>query len=333
YSLGGLNIPQNKKYVLPLGSFPIYDANGTVTITNQHVLDNPYFPTKASDKLILLSGKDTKIEHTVSQITFTPGDSNEKNYITKASGNLAGTARTFKKNDKPLIYKFNVADCNNIGIDMEMSGDSYTVAVSPDGKTWFERLNTWSDTPTKHSLDISFLAGNPDELIKLFVTAAPDDADIIAKQKNTKIEREHCRYVNDGGFFVYKLQLPQVSECHLELVAANAYKVEFSKDGRVWQEELNANQVKPRKGEKLADAAWLRIVDITKYLNKTGCVYMKFSDSGDTASYGGKGAFLRRLTAYGVFDSKDIYVKFANATYGNQNGFAINKLTLRKWNR
>ncbi len=332
YSLKGCDIPQEKKYVLPLGAFPIYDAKGNVKITGQPILDNPYFP-KAGDKLIVLSKEDKKIEYDIAAMTFKPGDKTESEYLVQSSGKLSTGRRVFRKKDKPVIYKFDTAGAMGAAIDMTMSGDGYTVEVSPDGKRWYERLNTWSEKQTRHSLDISFLTGSPDELLKMSVITPEDDTAFITEQSKTTVLREYCRYVEKDGYFIYKLGLADVVECHLELIVGNSYKVQFSKDGKNWDELLNASLVKTRNDRRLPNAAWLRIVDVTQYLNRNGCIYMRFTNADDLAAYDGHGAFLRRLTVYGVFDSENIYVRLSNARYGKGSGFTLGEFSLRKWSK
>ena len=92
------------------------------------MVENPYLP-KANDKLVILSGKNKKIEHDVSKVTFKPGDESEAKYLSRASGKLVRSKRVFKKGDEPVIYKFDVAGAVGAGIDMDMYGDSYTVEV------------------------------------------------------------------------------------------------------------------------------------------------------------------------------------------------------------
>jgi len=331
YCLGGCKIPQDKKYVLPLGSFPIYDGQGNVEITGKPIVDNPYFP-KAGDKLRILS-KGENVEHEKSCVTFVPGEKAEAEYMVESGGKIHNRKRIFKGNDEPVIYKFDVEGARGAAVDLEMEGDSYTVEVSPDGKRWYKRLNTWSEIPTRHSLDVSFLTGCADELLKMAVITPPDDEHLIVQQSNIHIERGHCRYADENGYIVYKLNLPQVSECHLEFVIGNGYRVQFSPDNKLWHKGIDVSEVELHRNQMVADAAWLRIVDITPYLNNSGNIYIKVSNSPEIESLMGRGAFLRRLTVYCIIDCDNIYVRIANAKYGRSKGFTLKKFIFRKWGR
>jgi hypothetical protein len=84
------------------------------------------------------------------------------------------------------------------------------------------------------------------------------------------------------------------------------------------------------------DAATLRLVDVTKYINSSGFIYMKFLDTGQKAAYGGSYGFLRRLNVMGIYKSSQVYVKLIPDPYpagGTAGGFTLNKVTFRKFNQ
>ncbi len=329
YCLRGLNIPQKTKTFLPLASFPVYNAQGNITVTQEPLVDNPFLP-HSRDKLRMVSGTPVRL-YDVREISLLPGSETEKLHLLKDAGNLVDNARKFNRDDESLIYKFEVDNPAGAAFDLKCRGNSYTLEVSPDGERWYQRLNTWSPEAVWDSVDLSFLVGNSDELLKMMVITPPNDNHIIADHKGSQVHRDHCRYVSENGYFIYKLSLPEVVECHLELVTGNGYKVEISTDGSSWHQELNENDELTREGGRTADAAWLKIIDVTKYLNEDGSVYVKFSNNGNQRFYRDKNAFLRRMTAYGVFDSNDLYVRLGNCPYGPQEGFVLYNCKLRTW--
>jgi hypothetical protein len=331
YSLGGVNIPQEKKYIVPFGSYPIYDVEGNVILSGEPLLDNPFVPDSTSDEVEVLYDGDIDISYKHDEIQLIPGSDLENSHIIQDSGVIVDNQRSLSGTDDSLIYKFDITGYNGAAIDMAISGRSYTVEVSPDGNRWYERLNTWSPWPKWESIDISFLAGNTDELLNLLVVSPPDDTSLIVDQSDTVIEREHCRYIQNNGYFVYRLDLPLIIQCNLELLVANDYVVEFSKDGINWTKELSAKKHRENGHSVAADAGWLRMVDITKYINSNNQVYMRFSDGGNKILYSGKGAFLRKLTAYGIYDTNEVYVKLSNAPYSKKEGFTLQQFKFRKY--
>lgn len=300
YALRGANIPQKQKYVLPLGSFPTYDASGKVEVTRQPMLENPFFP-QGRDKLVILPRGKSLESPRVKTISL------EKEPRGLSSG-------------QSQIYKLDTKGLSGAGIDMKLAGQ-YRVDASPDGKRWYTRLRSWSDKPCEQSLDLSAFTGCHDELIKMLQIVPGEDQKYLVSGSKSTIEREHCRY----GEFVYRLDLPEVTECQLELVIGDGYKVQCSSDGKTWHDGVGATQ-----GSHLAaDAAWLRMLDVTKYLAGR-VVFVKVSDAGNTKVYGGRLAFLRRLTVYGVLDSGSVFVRLTN-TSETDLPLVVDKVAARSW--
>lgn len=280
YALRGANMPQTPKYVLPLGSFPTYDAAGKVEVTRQPMIDNPYYP-KGSDKLIILQQgkklKSPKVKRTV----LNPG---------KPENMKVGRSK---------VYKLDTKDAHGAGIDLRLKG-CYKIDVSPDGKRWYTRLESWSDQLADQSLDLSAFTGSHDELVQLQRIAPEGD--------------------------IQKIDLKDITECWIELLVGNGYKIQCSSDGKTWYDGLDASQIKAKPEP---DAAWLRMLDVSKYLSGM-VVYIKLSDMGNPSDYGGQRAFWRRLTVYGTLKSGSVYVRLTN-TSNIGNALVIDKAVLRNW--
>lgn len=278
YALRGANMPQKQKHVLPLGSFPTYDATGKVEVTRQPMVENPFFP-KGHDKLIVLTEGKKLASPKV-----------KAHPLGQDFGILPG---------KSQVYKLDTRHCAGAGIDLRLNG-RYRIEISPDGKRWYTRLETWSDRPCDQSLDLSAFTGGHDELIKLLRIAPKTD--------------------------ICKLDLEDVTECQLELLVGNGYKVQCSSDGKTWHDGLDVTQIKAKPEP---DAAWMRMLDVSKYLGGKA-VYVKLSDMGNPSAYGGKPAFLDRLTAYGVLKSGSVLVKLTNTSDAGE-PVAVDKIVLRTW--
>lgn len=306
FCLKGANIPRDNKHVLPVGAFPIYDAAGNVTVTRDPIVDNEFFAASEDDVLVLPRDR-AKMKHKLSSIALRPAD---KRY---AVG--------------PLTYRFDTGGVSGAGIDMRIKG-GFQVSASPDGKRWFTRLDSWSEEFSDQSLDLSAFAGSPDELVQISRIDPADDGQYRMPGGKSVIERDHCRYVEPGGGFVYRLELPDVTKCCLELLLGNGYRVQCSADGKTWSDGLGARH--PEVNLE-SDAAWLRMLDVTDYLGRDGTVYVRFSDLGTPESYGGRQAFLRRLTVYGVFDSGSVYVRLSDTTDGKSQPLTLDGVVFRTW--
>lgn len=280
YALRGANMPQKQKYVLPLGSFPTYDAAGKVEVTRQPMVENPFFP-QGRDKLVVLAAG--KKMHTIKV----------KSTVVEKDQRVLGKGQS-------LVHEFDARGVAGAGIDLRLKG-RYRIDVSPDGKRWYTRLETWSDRPCDQSIDLSAFTGSHDELIKLLRIAPESD--------------------------ICKLDLKDVTECRLELLAGNGYRVQCSSDGITWHDGIDATQIKAKPEP---DAAWIRILDVTKYLGAGKRIYVKLSELGKPEAYGGKQAFLSRLTCYGVFDSGQVFVRLTNTSEAGE-ALAVDKVVFRSW--
>ena len=309
YALRGANIPQKSKHVLPLGSFPTYDATGKVEVTREPMLENPYFP-KGKDKLVVLpEGKKLDMPK-VATNTMKPASAEEKAHILAQVGSVSTEHRVLSPGNQ-LVYKFDTKGATGASFEAQIKGRGYRIDASPDGKRWYTRLLTWSDKPCVQSVDLSAFTGSHDELLKLMQIVPGSDQSYLQTGGASTLERGNCRYAASEQGFVYKIALPSVTECQLELIVGNGYKILCSSDGKTWQEGINTGQI---KAQPAADAGWLRMLDVTKYLGTGKVVYLKFADSGNPDVYGGKKAFLRRLTVYGVLNSGSVFVRLANTS-------------------
>ena len=315
--LKGANIPRSTQYLVPVGAFPMYDAAGKVEITRQSPVENPFF-LPGDDKVQVLEDGD-KPPHNVRTLALVPGSAEEKDHLVTPSGTVDKGVRRCKGKDS-LVYRFSTKGSAGAGIDLRLEG-RFLIEVSPDGKRWYERLDSWSDSVADQSLDLSFLTGSEEELLKMLAVSPPDDAGILAKNNGSEIVDGNCRCVATGKSFVYRLKLPDVTECRVELLAGNCYKVEASSDGKTWRRVVTM----PEKGNP--DAAWLQFIDLSAYLGKSNTAYLKFTGQ-DNAGYGGRNAFLRRTAVYGILDSDSVYVRISGTSDG---GFALNGLTFRQW--
>ena len=309
FCLRGANIPQKRKYVLPVGSFPVYGASGKVEVTRQPMVENPFFP-RGADKLEILPEGKTPTPPKVSTIVIKPGGSEEKSHLVREVGKVESGQRMLSPDGLPLTYRFETKGVSGAAVDLTIKG-RYRIDVSPDGKRWYARLESWSDKPCEQSLDLSTFTGSHDELLRLFEIVPADDG----------------KYLQPDGSFVYRLDLPDVTECFIELLVGNDYRVQCSSDGKTWHDELTAGQIKSKPA---ADAAWLRMLDVTKYLSNDRGVYIKLSDAGDSKSYDGKHAFLRRLAVYGVLNSGSVLVRIANTSNAGE-GLVVQQAVFRSW--
>lgn len=333
FSLRGAKLPQPQKYILPVGAFPSYDSNGVVQVTGQPILHNPFF-LPGSDPVRIVAAKDIKqAAPSVASIVVIPGTAGEKKHLVQKAGTAVQDTRCCTGQDKPLVYRFDTKGAAGLGVDLRLRGDGYKVEVSPDGKQWFGRLDTWDDKFADESLDVSFLASNREELVRLKTVAPPEDGGMIDKASGSVVEREHCRYMPPGGAVTYQLDLPPATAgCWLELMLGNGYRVDFSADGRTWHPGVAATDVMGGSGKGVADEAWIRMLDVSSCLTK-GRVWLRVSDNGDARAYSGRPAFLRRLTAYGYLRADELWVKLSNVSDRADYSFTLERLTVRKWKR
>lgn len=322
-SLKGANIPQDKKYIIPVGAFPMYNKNGKVEITNEPIVDNPYY-LKGTDKVIEITNGNNKIKHDESIIKMKPGCADEQKYlISPETGTVESGKRICSGSDK-LVYQFDTKGAIGAGIDLGIQGMGFKVEVSPDGKRWYERLDTWNDTPGSQSLDLSFLTGSRDELLKAYYITPMTDKRYLASSKGSVIADGDRRYISKDGELIYKLNFPGLTTCVLELMVGNGYKIQVSSDGKKWDDKLDYKGVNVE-----TDAGWVRMLNVTDYLKKSGSVYLKLTDMSTKTIFDGRGAFIQRIRAYGVFNSGKAFVRISNTD--KKNSFTLDNITFRTW--
>ena len=74
----------------------------------------------------------------------------------------------------------------------------------------------------------------------------------------------------------------------------------------------------------------MRILDVTKYLGADKVLYIRIADSGASADFDNRMAFLRRLTVYGTFDSDNVFVRLANTSISGD-ATVIESAAFRSW--
>jgi hypothetical protein len=329
FSLRGVKIPGTKKYILPTGVFPDYNASGEVKITRKPIVRNPFF-LPGTDKPRIVSTRDTPHEPKISEIKLIPGQKSERMHEVHTSGGIIGGRRICTGEDEPLIYQFDTKGARGLGLDLRIKGDGYRVEVSPDGKRWFTRIDSWDPDFADQSTDISFLTGSREELAVLEMIVPPEDAKYIVGEPDSKMEREQCRYLTAAGSIVYLLHLPDVSGCWLEPMVGNGYRMEVSPDGKVWRSGISAFDPGSPSEKAGADAAVIRMMDVTKSAQH-GNLFVRFSDAGAASRFEGRQAFLRRLTVHGVMQSKLLWVRISNVAVRSDRSFTLESLSLRRW--
>jgi hypothetical protein len=238
---------------------------------------------------------------------------------------LDGTARSCA-GAQQLVYRFDLRRAQGAALDINLQGDAYTIEVSPDATRWLRSYLSWSDAPETKSLDVSFLTGSADELIKLLTLVPPEDGPFLVEKDGSQVQREHARYLSPGASIVYALDLPGAKECRLDLLAGNGYKLECSPDRKTWTEVLGANAP---GSQRMADAGWLSPAEVAGLLANEGKLYVRFSDTGQSRLYDGRNAFLRRLTVYGTLKSDSLWVRLSNTAPAGQ--FTLRRITCRSW--
>ncbi len=297
YALKGANIPQKHKYLLPLGAFPVYDASDGVKITRLPMVDNPYFPLGHDKPQVVAEGQkptSPKVVYTA----LTPGSAAEKAHLHRSAGKLKDGKRVITAGSPPLIYQFHTTG-SGAGIDLRLKG-RFRIDVSPDGLRWYTRRESWSSDAVDQSVDLSAFTGSHDELLQLKRMTSP--------------------------IGITKLELVDVTECWLELIVTNGYRILCSTDGKIWQEELSAKQFNVKSE---VDAGWLRFVNISKYLGHKS-VYVKLADTAEPGAFESKPAALNRLTVYGVFNSGKLFVRLTNTSDAKEPLY-IEDATYRSW--
>lgn len=321
-SLKAAAIPVKTRHIIPVGAFPIYHANGSVKLTRQPIVENPFFPAGHGPVETLPGGR-SRAGQPITSLALTPGSAPEKEHLASPAGRIEGGRRVCSGRDNPLVYRFSTAGSAGAAIDFDIYGDSFQVELSPDGRRWYTRLDTWSEKPGKQSVDASFLTGSRDELPRLFLIRPEQDAAHLADISRAPLDGESCRRIEEGGSFTYKLDLPEVVECRLEVLASGNCRIECSNDGQTWREERGAGHIDSAGPD---NGGWLRMVDVTRYASKSGVLYLRFSNREDSA-----GAFVSRVAVLGAIKSDALFVRLSNTSRSSRHSFTLSRLTLRTW--
>jgi len=310
FMLRGYNLPKDPKRLLPTGAFAKFDEQGNFEATWAPITDNPCFLPGPHEIRELKNGE---VLPPV-QVKTTELD-------------LSG----LKESPPCITQSLDISGAGGAALDLRVNSGSYIVEVSPDGQHWIPRLDTWCDKPTTRSVDLSFLTGSTDQLVRTLQFAPPDDAPYLQSATGSEIIRTHCRTVAPGGNVVYRLFLPRMDQCHLEFIVGNNYRIDLSSNGNDWTEALSPAQIPPAKGTNQKNAAWMRLVDATKHVSPQGEVYVRLRNAGNDDAYGNQPAFLRRLAIYGTYKTPTVHLRVKSAPYARQTGLAIDALRLRTW--
>lgn len=321
FCLRGLNIPQERKRLIPVGAFPIYDSKGNVQITNAPMTINPFFLPSKEKETIIDAG--TRITHNVTSIDIVPGSAGEQQYLIGDSGNVENRQRICKGKES-IVYKFDTSDAIGAGLEARIKGEGFKFEVSPDGKRWYQRLDTWDDKIGSQALDLSFLTGCREELLEIMSINSENDSKYLVENKKSSVQRGYSRYVEKDGELIYKLPLPDAAECHLEIMAGNSYKIQYSSDGKSWHDGVDSSQTNGG-----TDAAWITMLDVSDCMKDKHTVYLRFTDGGSSSLFNGRGAFLQKISVYGTLNSGKVYVKISNTD--KRNTFILNGLTFKTW--
>lgn len=322
-SLRGLSIPQDPKHIISVGSFPIYDEKGNVRLEREPIVINPFF-LRGDEEEKVVSAKDVGASVKVSQVDVRPGSVEESKYLVKQSGKVIGNSRVCTGKDSPIVYRFDASGAAGAGIDVRIKGSGYRIDVSPDGERWYERLDTWSNEPKTQSIDVSFLTGNREELLNLMTIVPGRDAKWLYDKGNSRTDSFNRRYTGKNGSFVYRIDLPQVTQCFMELMLGNSYIVECSADAETWTKVADPTGFRHDK-----EAAFIRMIDVSPFLEK-GTLFIRVSDQDTEGKYGND-AFIRRLTLYGVLRTDNIYMRLTNVHSMSNKSFDLEGITFRKW--
>ncbi len=310
FMLRGYNLPKDPKRLLPTGAFPKFDEQGNFEATWASITDNPCFLPGPREIRELKNG----------EVPSSPE-------IKTTELDLAGL-----KDSPPCITQtVDVSNAHGAALDLRVNSGSYLVEVSPDGEHWISRLDTWCDKPTTRSVDLSFLTGAQDELVRTLQFAPPDDAPFLQSSTGSEVVRTHSRTVAPDGSLVYRLSLPKIDQCHLEFIVGNNYRIDLSPNGNEWAEVLSPAQIPPRKGTDQKNAAWMRLADATKQVNPKGELYIRLRNAGNDDAYGNQPAFLRRLAVYATYKTPALHLRLRNAPYAKDSVPAIDWLHLRTW--
>jgi len=321
-SLKGLNIPKHRQYLIPVGAFPTYDENGAIAITHVTPIANPFFMPGPAAVDTLEEGN-VAARHQLHRQVFLPGGNKEKGVLIQSSGTVKEGVRRSNGNDLALTYCFDIKDATGAGLDFEIEGDGFAIDVSPDGEKWFRRLDTWADTLTHQSLDLSFLTGNADELVKQEVIIPGRDNGFLVDADNSEVTKDFRRTVNGGHGFIYQLDLRHMTNPYLEVFLGNACTLELSKDRESWHKV----SLSPRQ-EDGDGSTWIDMINVRHYVDDGETLFVKVLEG---ENHGRASAFLKRLTLYAAMKSEKVFVRLSNVPAPEVGTFGLKQLVLRTW--
>ncbi len=317
FSLRGANLPHRRQWVIPVGAFPVYRQDGSVRITEARVIDNPYFlPGAPSSRQV--DPQRIPPKRQMSQHVIIPGSKAEETILAHSSGRVRRGCRTCVGRQS-VVYRLPLADSGHASLHLFMRGPGYQVDASPDGDRWHTCLDTLSEGISEQAIDLSFLTGRPDQLLPVVSLHPINDWRSLIGY--TGVVEYGRRYASPRGQLTYCMDMQQVVLCRLEVMLGNGYVLECSADGRRWRQELCADE---RIGGD--EVAWIRMVDMTGYLNPTGRVFVRLRDTGGCYR---RPAFVQRITAYGAYRSESAWVRIANTEAAER--VSVHRLLFRRW--
>lgn len=320
-SLNGLNIPQNLKFIIPVGAFPTYDEFGKVAITRKGNISNPFF-MPGRDKIDTIVNGTMMPQYQVMKEAVIPGDRKEHLFMKRKVGEIYNSLRTIKGNEDTLVYQFDIKGAEGAAIDLDISGYGYDLSVSPDGTQWYKCLDTWSDGVVRQSCDVSFLTGCWDELVKVATFTPQNDEDFLMEKGHSTVNKDFCRIVAVGQGFVYKLPVKWLVKGYLELFLGNRTHIEISSDGANWEEQQLISNA-----DTIDGSTWIHLIDVTSYLKDNEVIYVRVSNVNQSK----RTAFLKRLTIYGVLKSESLFVRIMNVGNTDKHVLNLEKIQIRKW--
>jgi len=287
-ALKGLNLSTQSKTAVPVGAFPSFDRSGAVTAGNAPLLQNPFF------------------------LPGTPEVGPIHREATSAS--LVDDPVTCARH-RTLTRRLHLGDAMGAALDMRIVGQGFRVEVSPDGRRWYERLDTYDPVPAEHSLDLGWLCGSREEMVKLAAVSPASGR----------------RHATRGGSITYRLELPNTAICRIELLVGNGYIVEVSADGKAWRGVATSDDPAGGSGKLVAGAAMIRMVDATEEAARAGRVFLRIRDAGKAGAFDGRTAFLQRAVVYGALRCDHAWVRVSNVSRRPDATFTVGRMVLRTW--
>jgi len=92
--------------------------------------------------------------------------------------------------DQRLVYRFDLPIAPRAPPLTSDTGRGYKIEASRCQR-WLRSYESWTMPPRRRPFDVSFLTGNPDELIKLVTIVPPADEAFLVHQESSQLQREH----------------------------------------------------------------------------------------------------------------------------------------------